>query len=98
MSTGSTTLRNEALAMLEGKGAIVEIAEEVTDILARTGIVGAVIGGVAVVLHGHIRTTVDVDVFIEGKLEPFAAALREAGYVFDAEKKEFSKRGVPVHL
>ncbi len=77
---------------------ILDIAREVSAIMHRAGVNGAVIGGVAVVLHGHVRTTVDVDVFVSDPPEPFADALKAAGFDFDATRKEFVKSGVPVHL
>ena len=77
---------------------ILDIAREVSVVMRQAGVNGAVIGGVAVVLHGHIRTTVDVDVFVPDPPERLADALRAGGFAFDAGKKEFSKSGVPVHL
>jgi len=71
---------------------------KVSRILKKHDIDGAVIGGVAVVLHGHIRSTKDVDVAVRGPLENCRAAFEEAGMSFDAKKKEFELDGVPVHL
>ena len=48
--------------MLEKRGAVMETARHVSRILDKAGIEGAVIGGI--VLHGHVRTTKDVDVFV----------------------------------
>jgi hypothetical protein len=62
------------------------------------GINGAVIGGVAIVLHGYVRTTVDVDVFLPERADEFAAALRAEGFRFDRSRREFVKGGVPVHI
>lgn len=84
--------------MLEGRGMILDVAREVCEVMRRAGVEGAVIGGVAVVLHGHLRTTADVVVFIAGAPEPLADALRSAGFLFEPQRKEFSKAGVPVHL
>jgi predicted nucleotidyltransferase len=50
--------------MLEKRGAVLETARRVSHLLRDNKINGAIIGGVAVVLHGHVRTTKDVDVFI----------------------------------
>ena len=91
-------LRDQALMMLEGKGAILDVARRVSRVLEENRTAGAVIGGVAVVLHGHVRTTVDVDVFVPAPLEAFADHLRGAGFSFDAGQCEFSHGGVPVHL
>jgi hypothetical protein len=87
----------EALRMLAGESKLLEIAREVSQALRAAGIGGAVIGGVAVVLHGHIRTTVDVDVFTPD-LEQVADLLRERGFAFDAAARQFVKDDIPVHL
>jgi hypothetical protein len=91
-------LKTEALRILQGEGAILEVAREVSRVLRETGVRGAVIGGVATVLHGHVRTTMDVDVFVPAPAAAFADALRRSGFNFDAARGEFRKRGVPVHL
>jgi hypothetical protein len=62
------------------------------------GIPGVVIGGVAVVLHGHLRTTKDVDVLIPPPLEPLVDLLTAHGFTVDREKRELIKQGIPVHL
>jgi hypothetical protein len=56
-----------------------------------------VIGGVAVTLHGHVRATSDVDVYVPAPLAAFAERLRADGFSFDAGRREFSLDGVPVH-
>lgn len=84
--------------MLEKRGAVLETARKVSRILEEADIAGAVIGGVAVVLHGHVRTTRDVDVFVRGDLEECKAPFVDAGMVFDAKDREFVCDGVPVHL
>src|SRR5688572_10242568 len=91
-------LRREAMLMLEKRGAVLETARKVSRILQEADIAGAVIGGVAVVLHGHVRTTSDVDVFVRGDLESCRAPFVEAGMRFDAKDREFVFDGVPVHL
>jgi hypothetical protein len=82
-------IRNEALLMLQGKGAILDTARTVSRVLETSGVAGAVIGGVAVVLHGHVRTTLDVDVWLPGNLAGFADLLKESGFTFDAVRHEF---------
>jgi hypothetical protein len=57
-------LRNEALLMLEGKGAILETARRISHVFRESGSNGAVVGGIAVLVHGHIRTTAVVDVWL----------------------------------
>lgn len=84
--------------MLDKRGALLDIAREVSQLMRAAGIPGAIIGGVAVVLHGHMRTTKDVDVAINPPLEPLAELLTANGFTFDQKKKEFIKQGIPVHL
>ena len=59
---------------------------------------GAVIGGIAVVLHGHVRTTKDIDIFVDGSLQPLGELLIASGFTLDSGKKEFIREGIPVHL
>jgi hypothetical protein len=94
----SAALRREAWRLLKGDSAILDVARDVSRILRDTGVPGAVIGGVAVVLHGYVRTTIDVDVFVPDRADDFASAMRAAGYRFRRARKEFVKHGVPVHL
>jgi hypothetical protein len=91
-------LRDEALLLLDKHGKILEIAREVSSLMRTAGIPGVVIGGIAVVLHGHIRTTKDVDVFSPPPLKPLADLLTAHGFVFDQAERAFRKHGVPVHL
>ncbi len=84
--------------MLEGEGAILDVARDISRILREERIRGAIVGGIAVGLHGHVRATTDVDVYVPLPLEPFAEALRRHGYAYDARKKEFRRAGVPVHI
>jgi hypothetical protein len=91
-------LRDEALLLLEGRGAILDVAREVTSVLREAGLDGAIIGGVAVVLHGYVRTTVDVDVFVGDYLREVAAALKSAGFSYRRSRGEFRRNDVPVHL
>ena len=62
------------------------------------GIPGVVIGGIAVVLHGHVRTTKDIDIFLPPPLEPLADLLTANGFTFNRKQREFVKQGVVVHL
>ncbi len=83
--------------MLEGKGAILDVARRISHVLATRKIDGAIVGGIAVVLHGHVRTTVDVDVYTPSPSD-LADALASEGFSFDAGSREFSLGEVPVHL
>lgn len=96
--TRGATLRDEALLMLDKRGSVLDIAREVSRLMRAADIPGVVIGGVAVVLHGHIRTTKDVDVLVSPPLKPFADLLTANGFAFDRAEKAFIKRGVPIHL
>lgn len=91
-------LREEGLRILQGQGAILEIAREVSALMRAEGIDGAIIGGVAVVLHGHVRTTIDVDVFVPEPLESLSTLLQDNGFAWDPDRREFVKQGIAVHL
>jgi len=97
MVTDMIALRDEALLLLDGRGAILETARDVSRIFAEAGISAAVIGGVGVVLHGHVRTTDDVDILVQSA-ESAAQLLTANGFVLDPERREFVRDGVPVHL
>jgi len=92
------TLRDEALRILDKRGTVLETAREVSRLMREAGLSGAVIGGIAVVLHGHVRTTKDVDVFTSPPLEPLANLLKANGFTYDRKERTFLKRGVPLHL
>jgi hypothetical protein len=83
---------------LDKRGSILDIARQVSTLMRQNGVRGVVVGGVSVVLHGHVRTTKDVDVFLEGPLDSLADLLTANGFAFDEESKEFVREGVPVHL
>jgi hypothetical protein len=91
-------LRHEAMLMLDKRGALLETARVVSRIFREHHVPGAVIGGVAVVLHGHLRTTKDVDVLIQQPLESLKPLLESSGFTFNAANREFTHDGVPVHL
>ena len=91
-------LREEALLILDKRGRVLDIAREVSRLMRTAGLPGVVIGGVAVVLHGHLRTTKDVDIFLNPPLKPLADLLTNNGFAFDRVARAFIKQGVPVHL
>ncbi len=91
-------LRYEALLMLEHRGTVLDTARKVSRLMREHEISGAVIGGIAVFLHGHVRTTRDVDVLIKQPMTDLAQVLETAGATFDAERKEYSLDGVAVHF
>ncbi|CAN5655876.1 hypothetical protein BH09PLA1_BH09PLA1_17340 [soil metagenome] len=84
--------------MLETRGEVLETARRVSAILRRAKIDGAVIGGIAVFLHGYARTTQAVDVFISGALKPASDAMKRAGLEYRANHREFRCGQVPVQL
>ena len=92
------SLRDEALLILENRGAVLDTAREISRLMCTAGIPGVVIGGVAVVLHGHVRTTKSVDIFLTAPLKPLVDLLTENGFIFDRAKRAFAKQGVAVHL
>src|SRR5262249_38424285 len=62
------------------------------------GIDHAIVGGVAVCLHGYQRNTVDVDLLIRPEdAEPMKSALEADGFEWEPNEKEFrSPSGVPI--
>ena len=84
--------------MLDKRGRLLDIAREVSHLMRASDIPGIVVGGIAVVLHGYVRTTHDIDIFLQPPLEPLADLLTANGFAFNQREKEFVKHGVPVHL
>ena len=93
----AASLQASGLAILTHDSPILDVAREVSALIRLHGLNAAVIGGVAVVLHGHVRTTVDVDLFTADAIR-LAQVLRDAGFTWDAAHKQFTKGDVPVHL
>ena len=58
---------------------MVEIIEDVLDALNREGVRYLVVGGVAVVLHGHLRSTADLDLVIQLSEENASRAVKALG-------------------
>jgi len=83
---------------LDRAGSILDIAREVSRLMRQAEIPGAVIGGIAVVLHGRVRSAADIDVFLDQPLEPFADMLIEAGFQYHKKRRESVRGEVPVHL
>lgn len=95
--TLTPTHRAEAFKVLDREGSIIETARLVSNALRQAGVDAAVIGGVAVVLHGHPRTTIDVDLYATD-LRAASLALSQLGLTFDSDRREFRSGDVPVHL
>jgi hypothetical protein len=91
-------LREEALLLLDGRGALLDAAREISGAFRDREIVGAVIGGIAVLLHGYVRTTTDIDLFVPGPLEAAASVLKGLGFVHDRGRRMFVRDGLPVYL
>lgn len=77
-----------------------ELTQRIHELLARDCLDHAIVGGVAVCLHGYQRNTVDLDLLVE---PTDAAALRSAleagGLRWHAEAKEFrSTAGVAIQF
>jgi hypothetical protein len=85
------------MRMLAGESRLLDTAREVSAVLRAANVENAIIGGVAVALHGRTRTTLDVDVYT-ADLEGTATALRDAGYRFQRRQRQSIKHGVPVQL
>lgn len=94
----TSALGREGLRVLEGDSALLDVARDVSHIMREAGVRGAISGGVAVVLHGYVRTTMDVDVFVPERTEVRAEALRVAGYRYQRASREFLKHHVSVHF
>ncbi len=92
------TLRDEALSLLDRRGSILDLAREISQLMRRESIAGAVIGGIAVILHGHLRVTKDVDVLLDQPLQAIADLLIAEGFAYDQARREFSRDGIALHL
>jgi hypothetical protein len=91
-------LRDEALRLMDGGGAILDSAREISGLMREAGLSGAVIGGIAVVLHGHLRTTKDIDILVADAPERFADLLTHHGFQHDRVQRAFVRAGIAVHL
>ena len=89
----------ETYAML-GSRDVWDTARDCATALRQQGLPVAMVGGVAVCLHGYRRNTVDVDVLVRREDAVLVReTLEEAGYVWDPEQREFaSPTGIPVQF
>jgi hypothetical protein len=89
----------ETFAMV-GKESLWAAATRCHEALTAAGIPHALVGGVAVCLHGYQRTTVDVDLLVASGLNnQIRGCLEAAGFAWDAEDREYRDRsGVPLQL
>jgi hypothetical protein len=95
--SGMTAQR--ALQMLENQS-LWELVERLHSVLVRKNIGHAIIGGVAVCLHGYRRNTVDLDLLIRpDDTAGLRSVLEEEGFQWIAEEKEFrSPSGLAVQF
>ena len=91
-------LRDEALALMDGRGAILEMARELSGLIRESNVLAAVIGGIAVVLHGHWRSTKDIDLLVGSNPTEVSELLQSHGFKHDPDRREFVREGIPVHL
>jgi len=90
--------RDEALALMDGGGAILDTARDISILIRGSTVSATVIGGVAVVLHGHWRSTKDIDILVDSELTEFSNLLQNHGFVHDPNRREFVRDEIPVHL
>jgi hypothetical protein len=85
--------------MLENES-LWDVAERVHGLLARAGIDHAIVGGVAVCLHGYRRNTVDLGLLIRSEdSAALSSILEPEGFQWFPMDKEFrSASGVPVQF
>ena len=83
-----------------GNESLWEAAKECHAALEQAAVPHAIIGGVAVCLHGYQRNTVDLDVLIGSSAQAAVrAALETAGFQWSEQAAEFrSPGGIPVQL
>lgn len=91
-------LRGQALRLLEGRGMLLDLARQLSGWLSAEGVDGRVVGGVAVVLHGYVQTTLDLDLHTKGPDRVSAILLRNGARSLDLLRRGFDLLGIPVHL
>jgi hypothetical protein len=85
--------------MLENES-LWDVATQCHELLESASIPHAIIGGVAVCLHGYQRNTVDLDLLVRpAEVAVIRTLLERAGFTWSDEHAEFrSPAGVPVQL
>lgn len=75
-----------------------DVARDCHRALEKAGVPHAIVGGVAVCLHGYQRNTVDVDLLVRGDdTRLIKQALEQAGFTWSARQAEFrSPSGIAV--
>ena len=94
MSTAS-----EVYTML-GNAALWQTAQDCHRLLTEAGVPHAIVGGVAVCLHGYQRNTVDLDLLIQRRdAERIREVLQNARFTWDKQAVEFqSPSGIAVQF
>lgn len=90
---------SETYLML-GNAPLWETAKVCREVLGKAHVPFAIVGGVAVCLHGYRRNTVDLDLLVRSEDEPsIRQALLDVKFTWNAEQSEFlSSTGVPVQF
>jgi hypothetical protein len=94
----SPALRKEALLLLDHRGAILDVAREISALMRDAELSGVVIGGIAVVMHGYVRTTLDVEILIGPPLDRIVNLLTSHGFHVNATRQELTKNEVRVQI
>lgn len=83
-----------------GNDTLWEVAQNCHQLLEEAEIPHAIVGGVAVCLHGYQRNTVDVDLLVRGTDgDRLREVLNDAGFEWIAREAEFrSECGIPVQF
>ena len=81
-----------------GSSNIWDTARRCDEALRQQGLPYAIVGGVAVCLHGYQRTTIDIDILVSrADTQAVRAALEAAGFEWHAEAREFrDQNDIPV--
>jgi hypothetical protein len=95
----STLTARRTFQMLDNE-TLWDTATRVNGLLTAGGVDYAVVGGVAVCLHGYRRNTVDLDLLIRSEdSKLFRSTMATAGFTWNAKAKEFhSPSGVAVQV
>lgn len=83
-----------------GDASLWQAAAACHEALAQAGVPHAIVGGVAVCLHGYRRTTIDIDLLVRPEdMGTILRVLEAAGFNWNGEDHEFrSPAGIPVQL
>jgi hypothetical protein len=78
----TTTIWTEIDRFMQSKGSVFETLQNLARNLTREGIDYTIIGGMALVMHGYVRTTQDVDLLMSAEgLKTFQQLLVGRGFV-----------------